>query len=70
LVADIAGIDVVKKHKLDAPKGVNGRNSDNTKIKQYLGWEPSIPLRDGMHKTFLWIGYEYADMHNVKLGAL
>jgi GDP-D-mannose 3',5'-epimerase len=37
---------------------VNGRNSDNTKIKQYLGWEPSIRLKDGMERTYAWIESE------------
>lgn len=60
LVADIAGISVTRRHKLDAPKGVNGRNSDNTKIQQYLGWEPGISLKEGMRKTFDWIAAEYA----------
>jgi nucleoside-diphosphate-sugar epimerase len=40
---------------LKAPKGVNGRNSDNTLIKKLLGWEPSIRLRDGLEKTYRWI---------------
>jgi len=60
MVAEIAGIEVTKRHKLDAPKGVNGRNSDNTKIQQYLGWEPGVRLHDGMQKTFAWIEGEYA----------
>jgi GDP-D-mannose 3',5'-epimerase len=44
---------------LTAPKGVNGRNSDNTKITEYLGWAPGIRLRDGMKKTYDWIYGEY-----------
>lgn len=55
IVEDIAGIKVVRQYDLSAPQGVNGRNSDNTKIKQYLGWEPSVPLRVGMAKTYAWI---------------
>ena len=55
IVEDIAGIKLNRNYKLDAPKGVNGRNSDNTKILQYLGWEPSIRLRNGMAKTYEWI---------------
>jgi nucleoside-diphosphate-sugar epimerase len=55
IVEDIAGVKLKRRYKLDAPKGVNGRNSDNTKIRQYLGWEPSIRLRDGLAKTFAWI---------------
>jgi len=55
IVEDIAGLKLKRNYNLDAPKGVNGRNSDNTKIKQYLGWEPSIPLRTGLEKTYAWI---------------
>jgi GDP-D-mannose 3', 5'-epimerase len=55
LVEDIAGCKLKRRYKLDAPKGVNGRNSDNTVIKKYLGWEPSTRLRDGLEKTFRWI---------------
>ncbi|WP_026443577.1 NAD-dependent epimerase/dehydratase family protein [Pseudacidobacterium ailaaui] len=55
IVEEIAGVKLQRKYKLDAPKGVNGRNSDNTKILKYLGWEPSIRLRDGMQKTYEWI---------------
>jgi nucleoside-diphosphate-sugar epimerase len=55
IVEDIAGIKLKRNYKLDAPKGVNGRNSDNTKILQYLNWEPSIRLKDGMAKTYEWI---------------
>ena len=55
IVEEIAGIKLQRKYKLDAPKGVNGRNSDNSKIQQYLGWEPSIKLKDGMAKTYEWI---------------
>lgn len=59
IVEDIAGIKLERNYKLDAPKGVNGRNSDNTKIKEYLGWAPSIRLRDGMERTYNWILEEY-----------
>jgi GDP-D-mannose 3', 5'-epimerase len=55
IVEEIAGIKLKRTYKLDAPKGVNGRNSDNTKILEYLGWEPSIRLKDGMAKTYEWI---------------
>jgi nucleoside-diphosphate-sugar epimerase len=55
IVESIAGIKLKRRYKLDAPKGVNGRNSDNTLIKQHLGWAPSIRLRDGMAKTYEWI---------------
>jgi GDP-D-mannose 3',5'-epimerase len=55
LVEDIAGIKVQRTYNLEAPRGVNGRNSDNTLIKQLLGWEPSTRLRDGLEKTYRWI---------------
>jgi GDP-D-mannose 3',5'-epimerase len=55
IVEDIAGVKLRRKYNLDAPKGVRGRNSDNTKIKKELGWAPSIRLRDGMAKTYAWI---------------
>ncbi len=48
----------MRKYKLDAPKGVRGRNSDNTLIKARLGWAPSIALRAGMEKTYRWIESE------------
>jgi GDP-D-mannose 3', 5'-epimerase len=56
IVEEHAGIHLKRNYLLSAPKGVNGRNSDNTKIKGYLGWEPTTRLKDGMAKTFEWIG--------------
>jgi nucleoside-diphosphate-sugar epimerase len=44
---------------LTAPKGVNGRNSDNSRIRSVLGWEPGTSLRDGMEKTYHWIEAEW-----------
>jgi nucleoside-diphosphate-sugar epimerase len=55
MVEDIAGYKLPRKYDLSAPKGVRGRNSDNTLIRKYLGWEPSIPLRVGLAKTYAWI---------------
>ncbi|HPC98515.1 MAG TPA: NAD-dependent epimerase/dehydratase family protein [Bacteroidales bacterium] len=54
-VEDIAGYKLKRKYDPDAPKGVRGRNSDNTLIRKYLNWEPSIPLREGLKKTYAWI---------------
>lgn len=59
IVEEIADVRLDRSYKLDAPKGVNGRNSDNTKIQQYLGWEPSTRLRDGMERTYRWIHDRY-----------
>jgi nucleoside-diphosphate-sugar epimerase len=59
IVEEIAGVNLRRRYKLDAPRGVNGRNSDNTKIRRYLDWEPNTPLREGMKKTYEWIEAEY-----------
>jgi nucleoside-diphosphate-sugar epimerase len=55
IVEDIAGIRLHRNYNLSAPKGVNGRSSDNTLIKKVFGWEPSTTLRDGMAQTYAWI---------------
>jgi nucleoside-diphosphate-sugar epimerase len=55
IAEDIAGVKLKRRYKLDAPKGVRGRNSDNTLIREVLGWEPSIRLRTGLEKTYSWI---------------
>lgn len=57
----LGGIKLKRKYDLDAPKGVAGRNSDNTFIKQVLGWEPRIPLKEGLGKTYAWIEQQYED---------
>src|SRR5580700_6056458 len=59
LVEGIAGIHLQRKYDLSAPQGVNGRNSDNTLIQKLLHWEPSIPLRVGLEKTYRWIYDQY-----------
>ncbi len=60
IAEDIAGIKLKRTYNLSAPKGVNGRNSDNTMILEKLGWEPSIRLRDGLERTYRWIEQEIA----------
>jgi GDP-D-mannose 3',5'-epimerase len=55
IIEEIGGIKLKRSYNLKAPKGVNGRNSDNTLIKRYLNWEPSIRLRDGLEQTYRWI---------------
>jgi nucleoside-diphosphate-sugar epimerase len=59
IVEDIAGIKLKRNYNLNAPKGVNGRNSDNTFFRKVYGWEPSTKLRDGMAKTYEWIYGEF-----------
>jgi nucleoside-diphosphate-sugar epimerase len=58
IVEEIAGVKLKRTYNLSAPKGVNGRNSDNTLIHEKLNWEPSIKLREGMEKTYAWIENE------------
>jgi GDP-D-mannose 3', 5'-epimerase len=53
-VAEIAGVRVVKKH-ISGPQGVRGRNSDNTRLREVLGWEPQLSLEDGLARTYAWI---------------
>jgi nucleoside-diphosphate-sugar epimerase len=60
IVEEIAGVRLKRRYDLNAPKGVNGRNSDNTLILQRLGWAPEIRLRDGMERTYRWIFDEMA----------
>ena len=55
IVEAIAGITVRRSYNLSAPTGVRGRNSDNTLLRSSLGWEPSVPLEEGMERTYRWI---------------
>ena len=61
IIEEIGGIRLKRKYDLDAPKGVGGRNSDNTFIKKMLGWEPSTPIREGLRPTYQWIEQQYHD---------
>ena len=55
IIAKIAGKNIRKKHLLDKPQGVRGRNSDNTLCQQVLNWKPKISLEEGLEKTYQWI---------------
>ena len=57
----IGGITLNRQYDPDAPKGVGGRNSDNTFIQKILGWQPSTALEDGLRKTYTWIEKQYND---------
>ena len=61
MIEDIAGIKMNRTYDLTAPRGVAGRNSDNTFIREVLDWEPNTPLRVGMERTYAWIKQQYAD---------
>ncbi len=54
IVASVAGVQIVKKH-VPGPQGVRGRNSDNTRLRAVLGWEPGISLEEGLARTYAWI---------------
>jgi len=58
LVSEVAGKHLSKRHNLTGPQGVRGRNSDNSRLRQVLGWEPSMTLRSGLKKTYPWIEQE------------
>jgi nucleoside-diphosphate-sugar epimerase len=68
IVESIAQMRLERRYDLSAPKGVNGRNSDNTQIKRQLGWEPSTPLRNGLELTYRWIYDEV--VKSMRTGAL
>jgi GDP-D-mannose 3',5'-epimerase len=60
MVAAAAGKRVTRRHLPTAPQGVRGRSSDNTRVREVLGWEPSITLEDGMRRTYVWIEEQLA----------
>jgi GDP-D-mannose 3', 5'-epimerase len=61
IIEEIGGVKLKRKYDLTAPRGVAGRNSDNTFIKSVLGWEPNTTLHDGLTKTYAWIEQQYRD---------
>ena len=71
IVAEAAGITITKKH-IDGPQGVRGRNSDNTKLRETLGWEPQISLEEGLATTYQWIEEQvhYQAAENKKLSKI
>ena len=66
IAEEIAGVHLKRNYNLSAPKGVNGRNSDNTMILDDLGWEPSIRLKDGLARTYAWIYDEMQQAGNTR----
>ena len=65
IIEGIAGVELTRKYNLEAPKGVRGRNSDNTRIQDLLNWQPSISLSTGLSTTYKWIE-EQVNFHNGK----
>ena len=61
IAANAAGKSVVRRHDLTKPQGVRGRNSDNSRLRQVLGWEPGMPLREGIVPTYRWIAGRVKD---------
>jgi GDP-D-mannose 3',5'-epimerase len=61
IAEEIGGVTLERRYDLGAPRGVAGRNSDNTFIKEVLGWEPALPIRQGLRSTFEWIEQQYRD---------
>jgi hypothetical protein len=61
IVCAIAGKRLRKRHQLDRPQGVRGRNSDNSRLRTVLGWEPATTLRSGLKVTYPWIEGELSD---------
>ena len=60
IISRIAGKQIVKRHDLTRPQGVRGRNSDNSRLRQVLGWEPGTTLSQGLVPTYQWIAAQCA----------
>ena len=69
IVESIAGITVKRDYDLSAPKGVRGRNSDNTMILERLGWEPSTTLYAGLEQTYRWVYDQVAASASIPVAA-
>ena len=66
IIAKVAGIEIVKKH-IPGPQGVRGRNSDNSRLEQVLGWAPEISLEEGLAETYAWIEQQVAEKMNLPI---
>jgi nucleoside-diphosphate-sugar epimerase len=65
LICAIAGKRLTKRHDLSRPQGVRGRNSDNSRLRTVLGWEPQTRLLDGLDVTYHWIEKELQEQGRV-----
>jgi len=64
LIARVASKRIRKRHDLSKPQGVRGRNSDNSRLREVLGWEPAISLEQGLATTYKWIEREVTNNCN------
>jgi nucleoside-diphosphate-sugar epimerase len=69
LVASVAGKAIGKRHDTSKPQGVRGRNSDNTKLREVLGWEPQTSLREGISRTYPWVEAQVLQKSDAVVGA-
>ena len=65
IICKIAGKTLTKRHNMDGPQGVRGRNSDNTRLRETLEWEPTISLEEGLTVTYRWISSQLAALGNL-----
>jgi len=69
IVANVAGKKISKRHDLTKPQGVRGRNSDNSRLREVLGWEPSVSLETGLGRTYQWIQMELEKAGRIRVAA-
>ncbi len=70
LVSKIAGKTVHREHDLTKPQGVRGRNSDNSKLREVLGWEPQVSLEEGLARTYAFIHDELEKAGRIRVPAM
>jgi nucleoside-diphosphate-sugar epimerase len=70
IVAKIAGKRIYKQYDLTKPQGVRGRNSDNTRLREVLAWEPRVTLEDGLQETYRWIECQLREAGRLELSSL
>lgn len=70
IVAKIAGKKIYKQYDLTKPQGVRGRNSDNTRLREVLAWEPTVTLEDGLQETYRWIESQLREAGRLELSNL
>lgn len=70
IIGNIAGKKITKKYDLTKPQGVRGRNSDNTRLRQVLKWEPQVSLEKGLEMTYKWIYEQLVKTGRIKIGEM